>query len=82
LNLLLDPLIKQINISENVSYFYKTFDFDFFTTVAHHPKLFPATAVSLADLLAKIYLNDASLASSASVPLMLLCSRFNLDEAM
>lgn len=82
LNLLLDPLVKQITISENVTYFYKVFDFDFFTMIAKHPKLTPANAVSLADLLAKIYLNDVALASAACIPLMLLCSRFNLDEAM
>jgi hypothetical protein len=78
----MDPLIKQITISENVTYFYKVFDFDFFTVLAKHPKLTPSNAVSLADLLAKIYLNDVVLSSAASVPLMLLCSRFLQDEAM
>ena len=58
------------------------FDFDFFTVLAKHPKITPANAVSLADLLGKIYLNDIVLAQAACVPLMLLCSRFNLDEAM
>jgi hypothetical protein len=77
----LEPLIKQINISENVTYFYKVFDFDFFTVIANHPKLLPANAVQLADLLAKIYLNDVAHAQAARVPLILLCSRFNLDEA-
>jgi hypothetical protein len=82
LSLLVEPLIKQISISENVTYFYKVFDFDFFTTLAKHPKLTPANGVSLADLLGKIYINDTVLAHAASVPLMLICSRFNLDEAM
>jgi hypothetical protein len=82
LSLLVDPLIKQISISENVTYFYKVFDFDFFTALAKHTKLTPSNAVALADLLAKVYLNEPTIASAASVPLMLLCSRFNLDDQM
>jgi hypothetical protein len=65
-----------------VTYFYKVFDFDFFTMLAKHSKLTPSNAVSLADLLAKVYLNEPTIASAASVPLMLLCSRFNLDDQM
>ena len=82
LNLLLEPFVKQITMTENVTFFYKVFDFDFFTTVAKHPKLTPANAVMLADLLAKLYINDVTLSTSASVPLMLLCSKFNLNDAM
>jgi hypothetical protein len=82
LNLLLDPLIKQIAISENVTYFYKIADFDFFTALAKLPKLTPANAIALADLLGKVYLNDPVLASAACVPLILLFSRYTLDEAM
>ena len=82
LNLLLEPFVKQITMTENVTFFYKVFDFDFFTTVAKHPKLTPSNAVMLADLLAKVYINDVTLSTSASVPLMLLCSKFNLNDAM
>jgi hypothetical protein len=56
------------------------FDFDFFTILAKHSKLTPSNAVALADLLAKVYLNEPTIASAVSVPLMLLCSRFNLDD--
>jgi hypothetical protein len=63
-----------------VTYFYKVFDFDFFTVLAKHPKLSSSNAVSLADLLAKVYLNEPTIASAASVPLMLLCSRFNQND--
>ena len=78
----MEPLLKQISISENVTYFYKVFDFDFFTVLAKLPKLTPANAVGLADLMGKIYINDIVHAQAASIPLMLLCSRFNLDESM
>lgn len=63
-----------------MTYFYKVFDFDFFTVLAKHPKLSSANAVSLADLLAKVYLNEPTISSAASVPLMLLCSRFNQND--
>jgi hypothetical protein len=77
-----EPLIKQISISENVTYFHKVFDFDFYTVLAKHAKLSASNAVSLADLLAKVYLNDPVLSSAASVPLMLLCSRFIAEDQM
>lgn len=75
--------MKQIALSENVTYFFKVFDFEFFLTIARHPKLTPANATGLADLLGKVYLNDPVQAQAACVPLMVLCSRFvKTDEAM
>lgn len=58
------------------------FDFDFFTAVAKHPKLTLNNALALADLLGRVYLNEIVLSSAAAVPLMILCSRFNLNENM
>lgn len=81
-SLLLDPLLKQIAISENVTYFYKTADFDFFQALAALPKLTPANGLSLADLLCKLYLRDPVLASAASQPLLRLFARFLTDDAM
>lgn len=83
LSLLMEPLLKQIALSENVTYFFKVFDFDFFLSLARHPKLTPVNATGLADLLGKVYLNDPVQAQAACVPLMVLCSRFvKSDEAM
>ena len=42
----------------------------------------PATAVNMADMLAKVYLKDLVHSTAACVPLMMLCSRYNLDEGM
>ena len=39
LGLLVEPLIKQIQVTEGVTFFYKIFDFDFFSYIAKHPKL-------------------------------------------
>ena len=80
--LLMEPLIKQIQVLENVSYHYKIMDFDFFTFLAKHPKLTLLNAIPMADLLAKIYLNDVVYSSAASVPFILVCSRFMQEEAM
>jgi hypothetical protein len=65
-----------------VTYFFKIFDFDFFSFLAKHPKLNVINAIPMADLLAKTYLNDVSYSSAASVPFVQLCSRFINDEAM
>jgi hypothetical protein len=80
--LLIEPLIKQIQVTENVTFFYKIFDFDFFAFIAKHPKLNIQGAILLADLLAKIYLNEVTYSSAAAVPFVLICSRFINDEQM
>jgi hypothetical protein len=74
--ILLEPLIKQFMESEGTTYNYNTFDFEFFTNVAKHPKLKLNDAIPLMDALAKIYLNDTAFCFAASVPLMLIISRF------
>lgn len=56
--ILLEPLIKQFMESEGSTYNYNTFDFEFFTHIAKHPKLKLNDAIPLMDALAKIYLND------------------------
>ena len=49
--------------------------------MAKHPKLKLESAIPLIDLLAKAYLNDVTYASAASVPFMLICSKFIHEEA-
>lgn len=56
--ILLEPLMKQFIESEGSTYNYNTFDFEFFISVVKHPKLKQNDAVTLMDILAKIYLND------------------------
>lgn len=39
MGLLIDPLVKQIQVTEGVTFFFEIFDFDFFSFLAKHPKL-------------------------------------------
>jgi hypothetical protein len=68
IGLLLDPLIKQIQVTEGITFYYKIFDFDFFSFITKHSKMNIFNAIPLVDLLAKVYLNDVSNASAAKVP--------------
>lgn len=56
--ILLEPLMKQFIESEGTTYNYNTFDFEFFISVVKHPKFKQSDAVTLLDILAKIYLNN------------------------
>jgi hypothetical protein len=38
-NILIDPLIKQIQLSGNITYLFNTFDFHLMMVVARHPKM-------------------------------------------
>jgi len=58
IGLLIDPLLKQIQMSIGVAYILKVFDFDFFVFLTRHPKCSPAIAAQIFDLLAKLSLND------------------------
>lgn len=77
-----DPLVNQLQLAEGVSYFYNSVDFQFFVTIAKHPKLHAAQALPLIDILAKIYLNDQAYAQACSRPLMMLVSRFINDRGV
>jgi hypothetical protein len=76
IGLLIEPLVKQIQVTEGITYFFKIFDFDFFTFLAKHPKLSIQHAIPLVDLLAKVYLNEVVYASAARVPFVMICARF------
>jgi hypothetical protein len=56
--LLIEPLIKQIQASLGVNYQLKVFDFDFFTYIINHPKFQSQSSLLLFELLARITLND------------------------
>ena len=77
-----EPLVNQLQMAEGVSYHYNSMDFQFFVTIAKHPKLLAQQAIPLIDILAKIYLNDQSYAQCCSIPLMMLISRFINDQSI
>lgn len=62
--IVVEPLVNQLQISEGISYFYNSIDFQFFVCIAKHPKLQANQAMPLIDILAKIYLNDQAYARS------------------
>ena len=74
--ILLEPLMKQFAESEGTTYNYNTFDFEFFISLIKHPKLKLNDAIPLMDILAKIYLNDNIFWYAASVPLMMIITKF------
>lgn len=74
--ILLEPLIKQFMESFGTTYKYNTFDFEFFATVAKHPRMKLNDAIPLMDVLAKIYLNDNVFCFAAAVPFILIVNRF------
>lgn len=58
IGILIDPIIKQIQMSEGVTYRFNVFDFDFFTVLAKHSRLTIKNAIQIVDLMAKAYLNE------------------------
>lgn len=64
----IEPLLKQLQLGEGETFIYNSFDFDFFTAVAGHPRLQPDHALHLIDSMAKIYLNDLIYANAAAKP--------------
>lgn len=77
-----EPLVNQLQMAEGVTYIYNSIDFQFFAAIAKHPKLHSQQAIPLIDVLAKIYLNDQAYAKCCSRPLMMLISRFILDNGV
>jgi len=74
--ILIDPLVRQIQLSENSTYFYNTSDFEFFNTIAENPKLNVKNSIQLLDVLAKIILSEPLFGESAKVPFLKMIHRF------
>ena len=58
INILCEPLLKQIEISQYHATAFNVFDFEFFTSVSNHRKLTIQTALLLIDSLSKIALTS------------------------
>jgi hypothetical protein len=71
---LVEPLVKQISLHG-----YDNLDFDLFVVLARHQRLGPHQALLLLDLLGKIALSDALHGRLASIPLLVLLSRFHSE---
>ncbi len=73
--IVVDPLVKQIQLSENTTYFYNMFDFEFFGTVADNPKLGAKTGIQLLDVLAKVMLSEPLYTGLAKAPFLRIAQR-------
>jgi len=63
ISILLESLMKQIELSGNVTYHFNIFDFEFFNVIAKHPRLHLKLAIDFVDLLGKIICNDITFSS-------------------
>ena len=68
IGILLAPLIKQIRLTETLSYQLNIFDFEFLRQCAVHPRLKLSHAVQLVDLLMKIYTSNVIFARLCEQP--------------
>lgn len=58
IGILIDPLVKQIQIGDSDKSEFNIFDFQFFYLLTSHPKLISKNALQLLDILAQVLLND------------------------
>ena len=65
IGIVLEPFVKQFMVSDGESFQHEVFDFDLFECAATHPKLEVLLAISLLDLLAKVFINDEVYAKTA-----------------
>ena len=81
-DVVMGPLMKQVRVSEGISFSFKIFDFNFLTGVARHPKLSVKIAIQTVDVLAKSYIEDVRYSLTAVTPMMIMLSRFIENDAM
>ena len=74
IGILLEPVIKQLQVVSDIK--LVSTDFDFFVKIAKHPRLSLKNSVQTMDVLGKIYLNDEFYARAAAIPLMMIATRY------
>ena len=72
-----EPAVKQYLL-----YGYMNLDFEFMVALARHGRLALRHALMLLDLLGKVCLNDPLYGRAATVPLLVLLSRFHFDDVV
>lgn len=53
-NILCEPLLKQIQISDGSTYIYNIYDFEFFTTIAAHKRLNVGIAIQVVEIMTRV----------------------------
>ena len=77
INILCEPLLKQIEISNYHTAGFNIFDFEFFRNISFHKKLTITTALLLLDTLSKISLTSVHYYRAATEIIKTIMSRFN-----
>lgn len=81
-DIIVEPLIKELQIMEASTSTLNLFDFKLFNYIASHNKLTLKNGIQLLDSLAKIYLNVITFAHCCKTAMTRLISRFAEEESM
>lgn len=76
IGVVIDPLVKQLNVNENTNYNINMPDLEFLDSLAKHPKLGLKNSIQLLDVFAKIYLNNIIFAPIAGKCLIQIFGNF------
>lgn len=79
IGIVIEPLVKQLQVSDVSSQTLNLFDLEFLTSAAENPKLSLKHGIQLLDILAKIYLNNIVFAYIAGKGLLHIIST-NIDS--
>lgn len=79
IGLLIEPLIKLMS-NDKPTFPFNTCDFSFFQVLSEHPKLNINAAIMIADLLAKVYLNQPIFGSCIQPLLLRLITRYLQED--
>lgn len=82
ISIVTEPLVKQVQTSENVTYFFNLFDFEFVNMIATHQKLSLKNALLVMDMLAKTTINDQLFSGVAVQPFIKIATRFRAEETV
>ena len=82
ISIVTEPLIKQVQTSENITYFFNLFDFAFVSLIAGHPKLNIKNALQILDMLARTLLNDALFSAVAVQSFIKTSAKFGAEPAV
>ena len=74
--ILMEPLIKTINARKGMSFFFQSFDFEFFNAISKHPRLQLKSIILLLNFLMDTYTEDIVFAPLAAGPLMNLINLY------
>jgi len=82
ISVIIDVMIQVLQNTENTTYFFNCFDFEFLRRVITHPKLDLKTAVHFLDLFAKYILNDSIYSMISLRYFRIVCNRMRQEATV